>query len=63
MDDTIYIMSDDIEIFENRHYFTNMTEHLSSVPTVVKPLLRNAKAAFSKIEAMLYSAPAFINAV
>lgn len=63
MDDTIYIMPDYIEIFENRHYFTNIIEHFSSVPAVEKPLLRNTKAAFSKIEVMLYSAPAFINAV
>lgn len=63
MDDTIYIMPDDIEIFESRHYFTSITEHLSSVPEVVIPLLRNAKTAFSKIEVMLYSAPTFINEV
>ncbi|MDD2216224.1 MAG: hypothetical protein PHE41_06620 [Eubacteriales bacterium] len=63
MDDTIYIMPDDVEIVNSRDYFTGVDEHFSSVPEVAKPLLRNAKAALSKIEEMLYSAPAFINAV
>ena len=63
MDDTIYIMPDDIEIVDSRDYCTDVAEHFSSVPEVAKPLLRNAKAALSKIEKMLYSAPAFINAV
>lgn len=63
MDDTIYIMPDDIEIIDSRDYCTDVAKHFSSVPEVAKPLLRNAKATFSKIEEMLYSAPAFINAV
>ncbi|ODM28111.1 hypothetical protein A7W90_09255 [Clostridium sp. Bc-iso-3] len=33
------------------------------MPEVAKPLIRNAKATLSKIEEMLYSAPAFINAI
>ena len=63
MDDTVYIMPDDIEILTNSDYCTDVAEHFSSVPEVAKPLLRNAKVALSKIEEMLYSAPAFINAV
>ncbi len=63
MDDIIYLVPDDIEIVESKDYFTDVTEHFSSVPEVAKPLLRNAKNALSKIEEMLYSAPAFINAV
>lgn len=63
MDDTIYIMPDDIEIVDSADYCTDVAEHFSSVPEVAKSLLRNAKAAFSKIEELLYSAPVFINAV
>lgn len=63
MDDTINKMPDDIEIVTRRGYSNNVDNHFSSVPEVAKPLLRNAKAALSKIEDMLYSAPAFINAV
>lgn len=63
MDNTIYIMPDEIEIVDSRDYLNDVAEHFSSVPEVAKPLIRNAKTAFSKIEEMLYSAPAFINAV
>jgi len=63
MDATIYIMPDDIESVDSEDYCTDVAEHFSSVPEVAKSLLRNAKVAFSKIEEILYSAPAFINAV
>lgn len=63
MDDTIYIMPDEIDIVDSSDYYSDVVEHFSSVPEVAKPLLRNAKVAFCKIEEMLYSAPAFINAV
>ena len=46
----------DIEIVTSGDYCTNVEEHFSYVPEVAKPLLRNAKAALSKIEEMLYSA-------
>ena len=32
MDDTIYIMPDDIEIVDSRDYCTDVAEHFSSVP-------------------------------
>lgn len=63
MDDTICIMPDEIDIVTNEDYYTDVAEHFSSVPEVARPLLRNAKIAFSKIEKMLYSAPAFINVI
>ncbi len=63
MDDTIYLVPDDIKIVNSKDYFTDVAEHFSSVPEVAKPLLRNAKTVLSKIEELLYSAPAFINAV
>jgi hypothetical protein len=63
MDDTIYIMPDDVEIVDSTDYCTDVAEHFSSVPEVAKPLIKSAKVTLSKIEKMLYSAPAFINAV
>ena len=63
MNGIIYIMPDEIEIVSSGDYCINVEEHFSSVPEVAKPLLRNAKVALAKIEEMLYSAPAFINAV
>jgi len=58
-------MSDNFDIVNNDNevYFTDVTKHFTSVPEVVHPLLRNAKAIMSKINNILYSAPAFINAV
>jgi hypothetical protein len=63
MDDTIYISSDDIEIVDVSDYCADVDGYFSSVPEVAKPLLKSAKVTFYKIEKMLYSAPAFINAV
>jgi hypothetical protein len=63
MNDTIYIMSNDIELVDSADYCADVVEHFSYVPEVAKPLLRNAKIVFTKIEEILYSAPAFINVV
>jgi len=63
MDDTINTSPDEIEIVDISDYCTDVDEYFSSVPEVAKPLIRNAKATLSKIEEMLYSAPAFINAI
>lgn len=63
MDDVIYIGPNDVELGIDGKYCIDLDEHFSSVPEVAKPLLRNAKTAFSKIEKMLYSAPALINAI
>ena len=63
MDDTIYISPDDIEIVDVSDYCADVDGYFSSVPEVAKPLLKSAKITLSKIENMLYSAPAFINAV
>ena len=52
-----------IEIVDNADYSADLVEHFSYVPEVAKTLLRGAKTTFNKIESMLYSAPAFINAV
>lgn len=61
MDDTIYIMPDEIEIIDSKDYSSEVVEHFSTIPEVAKPLLQNAKVAFTNIEKMLYSAPAVLN--
>lgn len=63
MDDTIYIYPDNIEIIDASDYCADVDGCFSSVPEVAKPLLKSAKVTLSKIKKMLYSAPAFINAV
>lgn len=63
MDDVIHISPDDIEIIDSSEYSEDLTEYFSDMPEVARPLLKGAKEAFSKIEQMLYSAPAFINLV
>lgn len=61
--ETIVISSDKIEIVDTLGYKEELSEHFNQVPEVAKPLLKEAKTAFSKIEKALYTAPAFINAV
>lgn len=63
MDDAIHISPDDIEIVNASEYSEDLTEHFNDMPEVARPLLKGAKEVFSKIEQMLYSAPAFINLV
>lgn len=63
MDDAIHISPDDIEIVNASEYSEDLTEYFNDMPEVAHPLLKGAKEVFSKIEQMLYSAPAFINLV
>ena len=63
MDDAIHISPDDIEIVNASEYSEDLTEYFNDMPEVARPLLKGAKEVFSKIEQMLYSAPAFINLV
>lgn len=63
MEDIIYVYPDDIKIDDIAGYCTNVTEHFITVPEVAKPLINGANKTFEKIEKMLFSAPAFINAV
>jgi hypothetical protein len=62
-EETIIIPHEDVEIIDAPEYREELTEHFGQVPEVAKPLLKGAKTAFSKIEKVLYTAPAFINAV
>lgn len=63
MDDAIHISPDDIEIVNASEYSEDLTEYFNDMPEVARPLLKGAKEVFSKIEQVLYSAPAFINLV
>lgn len=63
MDNISYISPDDIEVGNSADYSVHVVEQFSYVPEVAKPLLKSTKATFTKIEEMLYSAPAFINAI
>ena len=63
MDDVIHISPDDIEVIDASEYSEDLTEYFSDMPEEARPLLKSAKEAFSKIEQMLYSAPALINLV
>ncbi len=62
-EDAIYIPPEDMEIIDTSEYRENLTEYFNDMPGVARPLIKSAKAAFSKIEHMLYSVPAFINLV
>ena len=62
-EETIVIPPEDVEIIDESEYKAELAEHFDHVLEVAKPLLKEAKTAFSKIEKALYTAPAFINAV
>ena len=62
-EDVIYISSENIEIIDESEYRENLTEYFKEMPDVARPLVKGSKDAFSKIEQMLYSTPAFINLV
>ena len=44
-------------------FSSEIMDHFSIVPDIAKPLLNNAKVTFSKLEQMMYTAPAFVNLV
>lgn len=62
MDSPIIIDPKNYEIIDEK-YAEDVGVCFEDVPDIAKPLIQSAKAAFSKIEQMLYSAPALINAV
>lgn len=61
--DTIVIPPKDVEIIDASEYKEELAQHFNQIPEVAKPLLKEAKSVFSKIEKALYTAPAFVNAV
>lgn len=60
-DDVIHIMLDDSEIVDTAEYSGDIAEQFSTIPDVARPLLKDAKATFKKIEQMLYSIPVIVN--
>lgn len=44
-------------------FSSEIMDHFSTVPDIAKPLLNGAKEAFSRLERMMYTAPAFVNLV
>ena len=62
-DEIIYITVDNVKITDMSEYKDKIVEQFSAVPDVVKPLLKDAKAMFKKIEQLLYSAPAIVNMI
>ncbi len=62
-DNVIQIPPEDIEVIDASEHSEDLTEYFSDMPDVARPLVKGSKEAFSKIEQMLYSAPAFINLV
>ena len=44
-------------------FSSEIMDHFSIVPDIAKPLLNNAKVTFSRLEQMMYTAPAFVNLV
>ena len=61
--EVVHISPECIEIIDASEYSEDLTKHFSDMPDVARPLVKVAKEAFSKIEQMLYSAPAFVGAV
>lgn len=63
LEDVINISPDDIEIIDTTEYCMDLTEHFNGVSEFSNPFVKGAKRSLKKIEHMIYSAPAFINAV
>lgn len=63
MTDVINIPTEDVEVIDYEDYKDNISDHFNDIPDMADSILKSAKQAFSKIEEMLYSAPAFINAI
>ena len=61
--EVIEIPADEIEIIDIEDYRGEVAEHFHQMHDVARPLMSEAKPTFHKIEQMLYSASAFINAV
>src|SRR5699024_3234229 len=63
LDDTIIISPDDIEVIDVEGYSYEVVEQFGRVTEVAKNLVKGAKAAFGRIEKILYTAPGFINTI
>ena len=63
MEESISKSSEDIEFIDCTYYFDEVPVDFSVLPEMARPLIKSAKETFSIIKEMLYSTPAFINAV
>lgn len=63
MKDENYTSPTGTEIINTEEYCMDVTEYFEAMPDVAKPFFNGAEKTFRKIEKMLYSAPAFINAI
>lgn len=63
MEEVIFISPEDIKTLDAENYCTDVTEHFADVPEIARPLVDGARKTFNKLEKMLYSAPAFVNAI
>lgn len=63
MSDVVISSEDSVQILDTSEYKTELETYFEKMPEVAQPILKNAKRLFSKIEEMLYTAPAMINAI
>lgn len=63
MEKTIKVSSNDIEIIEASEYLPEISDHFREASIVAQTFIGGAKKTYAKIEKMLYSATAFVNAV
>lgn len=63
MDNVVCASTEEIEMENVTDYYGDFTEHFKNVPDIAKPIIGSAKRTLLKVEQMLYSAPAVINAL
>lgn len=63
MEEVIHVSQENSEVVDNPEYSDDIFGFFSDIPSIARPLIQNAETVFSRIERMLYSAPAFINLI
>ena len=63
LDNVVCASTEEIEMENVTDYYGDFTEHFKNVPDIAKPIIGSAKRTLLKVEQMLYSAPAVINAL
>ena len=63
MESAPVVSSNEIETSDSFNNYIDIVDDFKNVPDVAKPLISSARRSFKKIEKMLYSAPAVINAL
>lgn len=54
-EETIIILPEDMEILDASDYKAELEQHFNQVPEMARPLLKEAKKLFAKIEKGLYT--------